>query len=1674
MTATSPLHEPTARPSGPAANSRGVSRRSVLQTSGAAAIAASSISLVTPAHAASANCLMVGGEGSTKALGRTAMPAVSGEFRVSLDYLYPAGTMSAYCVFSSFDGEYRGPQLTQTGDRLTVSTVAGSWQLDQVLTADEWHRVDLDFGTDTVAVLVDGQRWTAGRTDRFGIESGVDHTAFGWIGDRSSAGYNGTAYFDNLTVRKDDTVTFEQTFDDGAMPKWTQTATAGAGVFGLASPARNAEHPDLAEVTLELPDAAHTGGAAVIHVRGRSADDADVLVETASVELTVAPSSATVRADVGAYFTVEPTELGTHTITAVVSQGGVERTLTGEFVAREVTAPGRLELSSPLEVIFVDDHMSLTRHVYALDDTAIPAEDVTWSFSTEPADVVTVDESGVVTAVAAGAVTITGTASVGEAGVTDTVELGVEVLETAKTRASHWTTQRRRTASENIATFDWAKAMQDSAIEQAEPWLAIGHEKLWSLITAQTIPRSYGFSSNEQQGCLNCGEHVHEFGQYPYLADVWDKPWKLTCPSCDYVFPTNDFAAYYAGGLDRNGLFDPVLAKQHDDELIADGGTGNLVNVLYPDKGTDWGVDNGAGTVLDNGSRYTPIAYYTHWKLWHGGELSQAMDALVDAYLYTGDPQYATLGVVILDRVADVYPAMNLDDWPYESGYLNSNGNSSRGKVVGSIWETGHVRRYLFAYDAFYPALADDADAPVSEEALEFLDASSTLMNKTNRARIRRNIEDGLLRAILPAVERGEIRGNNGMHQATLAAAAVVLDHLPETQEWLDFNFATGVAQAHEVTGGNLGSTFVDKIDRDGNGTEAAPGYNSLWLSSFSNVADYLDGYRLSGLPNYDLYTNPKYLKMFDGIHPLTMLERYVPTIGDTGKTGNPLQPTTHTSMQTAFRKTERPEYAQVLHALNNHSSAGLRLGMFDADPEGIGPEVQAIVDEHGPWRERSRMLTGYGFAALRDGSPPPPDPTQVRLPFAAMSVTEQSKPTKYFQSNGTVQFEASAVGDSVTFAFELAAPVTETLSLDVWRADTYGVYSVAVDGEVTKDRFSFAGGGADLGEVAAVDLAAGAHEIRFELVEAVPGPKAGFRSLVLGESVGEIDLGTQRGTTVYFGRNTGHGHRDNLNLDHFAYGLDLLPDLGYPRYANSIDMHRKSLVLNTIAHNTVVVDDAAQQSVVVGFPRAFAGEDDERGVLQVFDIDTPQAYDQVDRYRRTTAQVRIDENDSYLVDLFRVRGGVRHLFSLHAMECEEVGVSGVDLVPQQDGSGNYVGSYAGSDVPYDDTVEDPTGHSYFFDVDRAQGDLGDFSAIWSGLHDTWDVYGKGAGATTDVTVRATLLGGHADVALASCEPPQNKPGNPAQLRYLLARSHPTDGASCFTTVLEAFRGERRVSEVAAVPVTTVDGAAVSDQDARAVRVTLADGRVDLIVNAVDPSQTYLVDGLRFTGRVGLLVRRPDSPDEVHLVDGQEFGPSVFAGLPALTGTITGFTTELSSQNSITVALDPDESFLVSKDDVVGRHLVAEDDGERNAVYRITAVESWTSTAAVLGIDNVTPVRSYVDPYDFDAGFVHDLAKGRSWRIPLRIDAATDAPRLLHTLLDRYGADLTRPGGKQLQRLVDIAAEHQRAGRRDAAVDTVQRLIDRTTNDEIRDQLTEAARDWFAAALEGWLRSLAD
>ncbi|MFK7695013.1 heparinase II/III family protein [Paenibacillus sp. HJGM_3] len=426
-----------------------------------------------------------------------------------------------------------------------------------------------------------------------------------------------------------------------------------------------------------------------------------------------------------------------------------------------------------------------------------------------------------------------------------------------------------------------------------------------------------------------------------------------------YKFPTNDFGAYYRSGLNEHGNFYPALADR-----------GLLVNTLYPEKGPTWGVDDGYGWFdPETDTIYTFIAYYAHWFSWSGSSASLshvqgALSYLQNAYIYTGDDKYANAGAIILDRVADVYPAMDTAEFD-KATYVNSHGGSGDGKALGSIWETGLVKVLISAYDAFFTAFDD----PEVVGFLQLKGRQFDLPLKNNGTEIRRNIEDGILRQVQPGVLWHQIAGNNGFHQSALAMAAVVHDTMPETMQWLDFTFKYGENISRiprQITGGNVSFTMVNDVDRDGHGNEAAPAYNRLWLSTYLILAEMLRGY--DKYPAADLYENVKFRKMFQAMYPLIMLGKYTPSIGDSGATGMPaIMAGKHQSIL-AFERFGDPFYAQLAYMLNGDTTEGIHSDVFTLDPNKVARDIEAVMQQYGLLDLKSVNLTGYGFAGLRDG----------------------------------------------------------------------------------------------------------------------------------------------------------------------------------------------------------------------------------------------------------------------------------------------------------------------------------------------------------------------------------------------------------------------------------------------------------------------------------------------------------------------------------------------------------------------------------------------------------------------------------------------------------------------------------------------------------------------------------
>lgn len=1283
-------------------------------------------------------------------------------------------------------------------------------------------------------------------------------------------------------------------------------------------------------------------------------------------------------ASVSASGVIKAVSPGTTTIRVSASLGSVTKTASIELtvIAKVLES---VTLTAEPSVLMLGMHGKLNVKGTMNDGTAADLTSAAFVFQSGNESVITISDRGELRTHAMGTSVLTAEVTLGS--VTKAAELAVEVVpvQSDKTRSTYYTSEEVSAARENIGLYSWAAAQRDSSVASADKFVAKGLEFLWSSVPGQSLPRSY--QTNQNLGNLSPLYNVapsenplNKLGNYPWQANPLNEPWKLTDPTSGYKFPTNDFGGFYRSGLDEHGVFDPSKA---DRSL--------LVNTLYPEKGPTWGVDDGTGWIdPQTGYRYTFIAYYVHWHLWYGGNsvIQTGLSALTNAYLFTGDPKYARAGSVLLDRVADMYPSMDISK--YSSAiYLNSHGGTGIGKVVGSIWETGLVKTFISAYDAFFPGMDDPA-------IVQFLSAKGEqydLPLKNSTAGIRRNIEDGILRQTFEGFKTAKIRGNNGYHQSSLAMAAVVLDKNPETKEWLDYTFQTGefLRNPDRITGGNILNTLVNDVDRDGNGNEAAPGYNASWLSTYLQVADMLEGYDL--YPAADLYQNVKIQKMFHGIYPMTMIERYTAQIGDSGSTGNVGTLLDKAQAIKAFSKYGDPIFAQIAYFMNNNNVSGIHSDIFTRNPDQIAQQIEQAIALHGPFKLDSANLTGYGFAALRDGE----KSTFVyntAYSFPQLPVVENTKEYKYFESSGAQQFEATQVGDRIAYSFDVAEADHYEISLKPFKAGTYGIYSIQIDGSPVAT-LDFFGSGAEHVTIGSMDLLAGTHTITFEAIgknSLSSGYKMALIELALLDELEKArrdssDTGnTLRDVWMYYGRNGGHGHRDTLNLGMHAYGLDLMPELGYPEQANATDAHRHEWVNNVISHNTVLVDKHKPAVQIVAQPKHY----DDSEQVKLIDVEAPKLYAQTDLYKRTTAMIRVDNANSYAVDFFRVIGGKEHHFSFHGAE-GTVTTNGLSLTPQA--SGTYAGENVQFGVrPANDSAPGSgytgPGFHWLKNVERDNNPSEMFSV-------DYDIADLRRTNDDDIHLRLTMLGSIDDVALADGVPPRNKPGNPESLRFVVAHRSGENLSSLFTSVIEPYVAERYIRSIAAVPVklggTLVDENSLS---VRAVKVELVNGRTDYIVSALDPTLTYTIDDkLSFRGSFGVYSELEGQQVYGYVNDGTEIGKiegtKVQASIGSLNGTIVDFTKELSSQNSITVQLALQG---INPSQLIGRFLYADNDGTRNAAYQIKGVQSLGEGRLKLDIGDITLVRSFKDANDFGKGYIYDVSEGAAFRIPLSVE----------------------------------------------------------------------------------------
>lgn len=117
------------------------------------------------------------------------------------------------------------------------------------------------------------------------------------------------------------------------------------------------------------------------------------------------------------------------------------------------------------------------------------------------------------------------------------------------------------------------------------------------------------------------------------------------------------------------------------------------------------------------------------------------------------------------------------------------------------------------------------------------------------------------------------------------------------------------------------------------------------------------------------------------------------------------------------------------------------------------------------------------------------------------------------------------------------------------------------------------------------------------------------------------------------------HHHADSLNLYYWKNGRELLSDLGY-----LWDHPDKKYLARTFAHNTVLIDEANQQTTKRGGIVEFFVTDPRVKVMRA----SSAAYPAASLYQRTSAIIDHGDGRNYVVDFFFVAGGKTQDYVYH------------------------------------------------------------------------------------------------------------------------------------------------------------------------------------------------------------------------------------------------------------------------------------------------------------------------------------------------------------------------------------------------------------------------------------------
>lgn len=458
----------------------------------------------------------------------------------------------------------------------------------------------------------------------------------------------------------------------------------------------------------------------------------------------------------------------------------------------------------------------------------------------------------------------------------------------------------------------------------------------------------------------------------------------------------------------------------------------------------------------------------------------------------------------------------------------------------------------------------------------------------------------------------------------------------------------------------------------------------------------------------------------------------------------------------------------------------------------------------------------------------------------------------------------------------------------------------------------------------------------------------------------------------TYYGRTAGsHPHLDRLSLGIFFRTFVMNPDLGYPEYTGRWPK-RHAWTKHTASHNTVLVNDRQQLPDWSGKTDLFIGGD----LARLSIIDGGPVYENVITYRRATGLIDVPDTDSYVVDVFWVRGGSNHRM-INNGSGQEVTHENLALVHQP------TGTFAGPDIPFATPLKEPgvldfaqeyhsencAAFSYMYDVYRGNA-TSDSSWV------DWKIVRKDMSVPEDRSphLRMYPLSEVDEIAITRGDPPHHRyPDN--YLRYVVRSRLGDDLESQFVTVLEPYEPDPFIASAHSLPLDSHDG----EGFAAAVQVELLNGDRDITIIAENPGR-ITVAGVTLEGQFGFIRLRGDQVVAARMARGtslryRDFELTTEYG--ELSGTLTGFDASDWRDNllRLSTSVTPDG---VRAEELIGNYIIVRNSERSCGCYPIRDVRD---NGMVISLGDKTLVERFVDPNDYEQGVVYNVAEGDEFMI---------------------------------------------------------------------------------------------